>query len=158
MGQQKLVDLDKFDRAILNVVQTDAGTPLREIAERVNLSTAAVQRRLQRLADTGVVTAKVAVVNPAMVQKPITVLVEVQIEKADNVRLKALKAKFSGPEIQQCYYVTGQADFVLLLTVETMEEFQQIAQRLFYDDADVKWFRTIVVMDRVKVGLTVPIT
>jgi Lrp/AsnC family leucine-responsive transcriptional regulator len=68
-----------------------------------------------------------------------------------------MKEHFSGPEIQQCYHVTGEADFMLVLTVATMEEYQGLARHLFYENKNVKWFRTIVVMDRVKVGLFVPV-
>lgn len=157
MPEPKKVELDGFDRAILAIVQQDAGKPLRVIADAVNLSTAAVQRRLQRMEAGGVIRANVAIIDPTLVGKPITILVEVQIERAQIDALDALKVHFSGPEIQQCYYVTGEADFVLVLAVATMEEYQAKARRLFYENKDVKWFRTIVVMDRVKVGLTVPL-
>ena len=151
------INLDFSDRAVLAIVQQNAATPLRTIADQVNLSTASVQRRLRRMEELGVIQANVAVLDPTLVGKPITILVEVRIERAQLDVLDALKIRFSGPEIQQCYYVTGEADFVLILTVANMEEYQALARHLFYENKEVKWFRTIVVMDRVKVGLTVPI-
>ena len=66
-----------------------------------------------------------------------------------------MKVQLSGPEVQQCYYVTGDADFMLVITVATMAEYEALARRLFDDNKNVKWFRTIVVMDRVKAGMTV---
>jgi Lrp/AsnC family leucine-responsive transcriptional regulator len=151
------VDLDEFDLAVLGIVQRDRETPLRVIAERVNLSTAAVQRRLRRLEELGVITANIAVVDPSLVGKPITVIVEVHIHRVQIDPLNEIKRRFSGPEVQQCYYVSGEADFVLILSVATMEEYMDIANRLFYTCEDVKWFRSTVVMDRVKVGLTIPL-
>lgn len=68
-----------------------------------------------------------------------------------------MKAHLLGPEVQQCYYVTGDSDFVLVLTVATMAEYESIARRLFYEQKNIKWFRIIVVMDRVKIGLSLPI-
>ena len=59
--------LDDFDRALLRIVQLDNRTPLRVLAERVHLSTAAVQRRLRRLEERGVIRANVAEVDPAPV-------------------------------------------------------------------------------------------
>lgn len=151
-------DLDSFDRAILRLLQTDNTTPLRVISEQVNLSTAAVQKRLQRLRQNGVIRAEVAVLDPDKVAKPITIIVEIHVELTPPGKaLDALKASFSGREIQQCYYVTGNADFLLVVTVATMAEYQALARRLFEDNPLIKWFRTTVVMERIKAGLAVPI-
>lgn len=150
-------ELDDFDFAVLAIVQRDRATPLRKIAESVNLSTAAVQRRLRRLEEIGVIRGNVALIDPTLVGKPITVIVEVHIERGHLEPLKEIKARFSVPEVQQCYYVAGESDFILILTVATMEEFMETAHRLLYTNTDVKWFRTIVVMDRVKASLDVPL-
>lgn len=59
--------------------------------------------------------------------------------------------------MQQCYYVTGEVDFVLVLNVANMQEYQDLAGRLFAENPNVKWFKTLVALDRVKVGLEVPV-
>jgi DNA-binding Lrp family transcriptional regulator len=148
--------LDKFDRAILDLVQRDNTTPLRLMAEQVNLSTAAVQRRIKRMEERGVITGNVAIVDPTAVGRPITIIVEVMAERTSIEALGAMKAHFAVPEVQQCYYVTGEVDFVLVLTVASMQEYQALARRLFAENANVTWFKTIVALDRVKVGLDVP--
>ena len=150
--------MDSFDLAILRLLQTDNTVPLRKISEQVNLSTAAVQKRIQRLRQSGVIRAEVAMLDPDKVGRPITIIVEVHVEHTPpGQELDALKAKFSGPEIQQCYYVTGNADFLLVLTVATMSEYQALARRLFDDNPLIKWFRTTVVMERIKAELSVPL-
>lgn len=63
----------------------------------------------------------------------------------------------AAPEVQQCYYVTGDADFMLVIVVPTMADYEALTRRLFFDGGNVKRFRTLVVMDRVKVGLGVPL-
>lgn len=148
--------LDKFDRAILDLVQRDNTMALRLMAEQVNLSTAAVQRRIKRMEERGVITGNVAIVDPTAVGRPITIIVEVMAERTSIKALEAMKAHFAVPEVQQCYYVTGEVDFVLVLTVASMQEYQALAQRLFAENANVTWFKTIVALDRVKVGLDVP--
>jgi len=60
-------------------------------------------------------------------------------------------------EVQQCYYVTGEADFVLVVVVASMADYESLARRLFFGNHNVKRFRTFVAMDRVKVGLEVPV-
>lgn len=150
--------LDDFDRAILKHLQRDNTTALRVIGEQVNLSTAAVQRRIKRMEQSGAISANTAVVNQDAVGKPITILVEVHAERTHIEDLDVLKAQMSIPEVQQCYYVTGEVDFVLVLNVASMQEYQVLAARLFAENPNVKWFKTLVALDRVKVGLEVPIS
>ncbi|MCV9962750.1 Lrp/AsnC family transcriptional regulator [Pararhizobium sp. BT-229] len=149
--------LDAFDLAILSILQKDNTTPQRSIGEAVNLSAPAVQRRIKRLEETGVIEANVAVVNPAKVGQPITIFVEVEVISETAELIDATKKEFStAPEVQQCYYVTGEADFMLVILVPTMADYEALTRRLFFGNNNVKKFRTFVAMDRVKVGLAVP--
>jgi len=56
----------------------------------------------------------------------------------------------AAPEVQQCYYVTGDADFVLVLLVADMAEYERLTRRLFFGNPNVRKFRTLVTMERVK--------
>ena len=97
--------LDSFDLAILAILQRDNTTPQRLIGEAVNLSAPAVQRRIKRMEQTGVIAGNVAVVEPAAVGQPITIFVEVELESERSDLIDAAKRKFSAaPEVQQCYY------------------------------------------------------
>ncbi|WP_413110585.1 Lrp/AsnC family transcriptional regulator [Thaumasiovibrio sp. DFM-14] len=149
--------VDSFDRAILDILQKDNTTPLRLVAEQVHLSTASVQRRIKRLEESGVIKANSAIIAPEKVGQIITIIVEVHAVHAHASDMEEMKKSFSGPEIQQCYYVTGEADFMLVLTVSDMAEYEAISGRLFYNNDNVKWFRTIVVMDRVKATMETPL-
>ena len=151
-------ELDQFDARILEILQQDNLTPQRAIGEAVNLSAPAVQRRISRMQESGVIKANVAVIDPLAIGQTITLLVEVCVESERVDLLDAAKAGFaSAPEVQQCYYVTGDADFVLVVIVPNMAAYEAFTRRLFFGNANVKHFRTLVVMDRVKVGLTLPI-
>ena len=151
-------DLDRFDLAILDILQRDNATPQRAIGAAVNLSAPAVQRRIRRMEASGVIRANVAVVDPAAVGRPLTIFVEVELASERTEQIDAVKRRFAAaPEVQQCYYVTGEADFVLLVTVESMAEYEALTRRLFFEDENVKRFRTFVAMDRVKSGLELPV-
>ncbi|MGO4870822.1 MAG: Lrp/AsnC family transcriptional regulator [Roseiarcus sp.] len=152
------VALDRFDRAILAILQKDNTTPQRAIGEAVALSAPAVQRRIKRMEESGVIRANVALVEPAAVGQPLTIFVEVQLESERAELIDAAKRAFSAaPEVQQCYYVTGEADFILAIVVATMGEYEALTRRLFFDNSNVKKFSTFVAMDRVKAGLAVPL-
>lgn len=149
--------LDSFDFAILRILQQNNRMALQEIGRAVNLSAAAVQRRVRRMEDASIIQANIAMVDPAAVGRPITVIVEVVVDSEHANLLDAARNDFaSAPEVQQCYYVTGAVDFILVLTVPTMEEYERLSRRLFLENTNVKHFQTYVVMNRVKTGVSVP--
>lgn len=150
--------LDAYDRAILRILQKNNKTPQRTIADQVNLSAAAVQRRIAAMEAAGIITANVAVVDPHAVQPTITVVVEVNMHSDRSTVIDATKALFrSTPEVQQCYFVTGGAGFILIVIVPDMAAYEALARRLLADNEAVLRYRTLVVMDRVKTGLAIEI-
>lgn len=150
--------LDSFDIAILGILQRDNTTPQRVIGEAVNLSAPAVQRRIRRMEGAGIISANVAMIDPLRVGQPITIFVEVEVISETEELIDAAKREFAAmPEVQQCYYVTGEADFVLVVVAPSMGDYEALTRRLFFGNNNVKRFRTFVAMDRVKVGLTVPL-
>ncbi|KVV34895.1 AsnC family transcriptional regulator [Burkholderia ubonensis] len=150
--------LDAFDRKLLMEVQRDAQTPQNELGARVNLSTAAVNRRLRRLAEDGVIERYTAVVAPEKVGYALTIVVNVEMESEQIDQIDAMKRTFERcPQVQQCYYVTGEWDFVLILTVRDMDQYNALTRQLFFSNNNVKRFKTLVSMGRVKVGLGVEV-
>lgn len=152
------VMLDAFDRKLLREIQEDAEIPQNELGSRVSLSTAAVNRRLRRLTDDGVIDRIAAVVSPEKVGSPLTIITSVEVESEQIDLLDAMKRTFAQcPQIQQCYYVAGEWDFVLVMIVRHMEQYNELTRQLFFSNNNVKRFKTLVSMSRVKVGLTVPV-
>ena len=154
-----MVPLDAIDHRILRELRQDGRISTVDLAERVGLSPTPCARRLKRLEETGVIQANVAIVDPTKVGQAITIFVEVEVVSETAALLDAAKREFSAaPEVQQCYYVTGEADFILVITVATMADYEALTRRLFFANNNVKKFRTFVAMGRVKVGLGVPLT
>ena len=152
------VPLDSFDLRLLAQVQADARLPQAELGERVDLSTAAVNRRLRRLADEGVIRRYTVEIEPAAVGCPLTVIAGVEAESERVDLLDETQRAFAAcPEVQQCYYVTGDWDFILILAVRDMEHYNALTRQLFFKSNNVKRFKTFVAMSRVKTGLTLPI-
>lgn len=150
--------LDSFDRKILAIVQRDNLTAQREISQQINLSPAAVHRRIRRLHDNGIITGNVAVVKPAAVGRPLTIIAEVSVDSERESDLDKLKNSFVGSkEVQQCYYVTGDADFVLVINVVDMDDYERLTRRLFFANPNVRRFRTMVAMKVDKASLAVPV-
>ncbi|WP_366653784.1 Lrp/AsnC family transcriptional regulator [Fodinicurvata sp. EGI_FJ10296] len=150
--------MDKFDARILDLVQRNNRMTAEDMGEAVGLSPAACQKRLKKLRDRGVIEADIAVLAPEAVSRGLTMIVEVSLERERAAFLDAFKASMlKAPEVMQCYYVTGSADFILILTVRDMQDYDAFTRRHFFAESNVSRFRTNVVMDRVKVGLSVPV-
>lgn len=153
-----MTELDRIDLALLEVMQKNNRLTAEELAEKVNLSATACQRRLKRLRSEGVIEADVSIVSPKAVGRYITmiVLVSLERERADIVdRFKT--AIRNTREVMIGYYVTGDADFILVITAKDMEDYEQFTRRFFYENHDIKGFKTMVVMDRVKASFAFPL-
>ena len=150
--------LDPFDLAILRILQKDNTVPQRVIGERVNLSAPSVQRRIKRLEASGIIAAQTATLDPAGFGPALTIVVQVELNVETGGAIDVVKQSFiDAPEIQQCYYVTGEADFVLIILVQDMSEYEALTQRLFFSNEMIKMFKTFVTMDRTKVSLEIDI-
>ncbi len=151
--------LDSADRSILAALQTDATLGLEHLAEVSGLSVASVQRRLRRLRESKVIERTIAVLSPAALDQNMTFIVLVELERERLDQLEAFqRIARKESQVQQCYYVTGEADFALVCVARNMNDFEALTHRLFFDNANVRRFRTSVVMGRTKVGLSVPTT
>lgn len=151
-------DLDAVDLALLADLQQDARPSQGALGARVGLSAAAVNRRIRRLADDGYIDRTVAVLEPGALGYPLTVIVQLEavseeVDKLDELQRSLVEC----PNVQQCYYVTGEWDFVLVLLVYDMDQYRRLTRELFFASGNVKRFKTLVVMDRAKVGLSVPL-
>ena len=151
-------DLDGFDLQILAILQNDNLTTQQEIGDRVALSSAAVSRRIRRLQDRGVIKANVAILNPADVGRHIIAAVEVSVVSELKDEIQSLSDHFaSQPEVQQCYYVTGNFDFLLMVSATSMADYNRLCQKLFVDQGNIASFKTFFVTQTVKAGSTLPV-
>jgi Lrp/AsnC family leucine-responsive transcriptional regulator len=152
------MDLDRFDAKLLSLVQSHNRSSSEELGATVGLSATAVQRRLKRLRDKGVIEADVSIVTPKAVGRPIAMLVIVSLERERIDIVDRFKQSIrQTPEVMNGYYVTGDSDFVLIVTAQSMEDYEGFTRKFFYENPDIKGFKTMVIMDRVKTGFSVPI-
>lgn len=149
--------LDKIDRRILAIVQKDARRPAELIGADVGLSASAVQRRMARMRDERIITAEVAVIDPMSVGHPLTMIVDVEVERERPELLASLKQWIAAqPFIQEAWYVTGAGDYVLIVIARDVDDFEGSMQRMIAENANVRRFHTRVALSTLKRGLLVP--
>lgn len=149
---------DRIDARILEIVQKNNRLTSEVIGELTGLSATACQRRLKRLRSDGIIEADVSIISPKAVGRHIQmiVLVSLERERSDIVdRFK--KAIKSSAEVVSGFFVTGDADFILYITACSMEDYEQFTRRFFHQNPEIKAFKTMVVMDRVKASFAIPV-
>lgn len=148
--------VDDLDAAILEWVQRDNRVTAERMGSEVGLSAAAVQRRLKRMREQKIIQADVSVVDPRRVGRGVTVVAEVTlVSDQSDVQQQFKERMRRASEVQQCYYVTGDADFIVIFCVADMAEYEALAQQLLSSNEHVRKFRTHVALERVKIGLHV---
>jgi DNA-binding Lrp family transcriptional regulator len=152
------VDIDELDRRILQYLQEDARLPTAELARRVKLSSPGLQKRLNKLADRGVVMRYAAVVNREAVGLDLLCFVHVMLA---HHRPKALK-RFPGtvskmPEVLECHFLTGEFDYLMKVVVQNHEALEQfLFEKLMRVDG-VDRVRTSIVVKEVKASTALPL-
>jgi len=118
-----------------------------------------VLRRLKRLREDNVILREVVVVNPDALDLKMTFIVGVQMEREQASILDDFKHKaMAHPNVQQCYYVTGQADFILIILAKDMQEFELLSRELFMSNNNVRNFNTSIAMGKCKRSLELPVS
>ncbi len=152
------MNLDRFDRQLLNLLQEDAGQTAERLAEQVALSASAVQRRVRRMRDAGVIVRDVSVVDPKQVGRPTLFVVQVQVEREHPELLAQFRAWLASQvHVQQAFYVTGEADFILIIAAPDTETYDALMARMVGENPNVKRFTTNVALGVVKRGLMLPL-
>ena len=148
--------MDDKDTQILKLMQSNSRLTAEALGDEIGLSPAAVQKRQKKLRETGVIENEIAVLSPSKLGREMTVIVQVMLERESRMHLDAFKRRMkSAPAVQQCYYATGEADFVLVVIVGDIKEYEEFTQEYFFDESNVNKFTSSIVMDRVKVSLDI---
>lgn len=149
--------MDSTDRKILAILQEDASLSVADVAKRVNLSQTPCWRRIQKLTDSGVITRRVALVDPDAVGLGLTVFVE--IESGDHSKQwldRFAEAITDMPEVMEIYRMAGDVDYLLRITVPSMAAVDAFYQRLIAR-VPLKNVTSRFAMERVKYTTAYPL-
>ncbi|MFC3074619.1 Lrp/AsnC family transcriptional regulator [Shinella pollutisoli] len=152
------MELDHFDRQLLNLVQEDASLTADQLSDSVALSVSAIQRRLKRLRASGVIMRETAMVDPKRIGGSTFYVVALQVERERPELLTQLRRWLTDePHVQQAFYVTGEADFVLIVTAPDTETYDVLMTRMVSENANIRRFTTNVALGLVKRGSAIPV-
>ena len=123
--------MDEIDRQLLEILQEDATLSIAQMAERVGLSATPCWKRIQKLEDQGVVTRRVAIVDPDRIGVGLSVLVSVEAGEHTPEWLGRFSAGVAAmPEVMEVYRMAGDVDYMLRVAVADMTEYDAFYKRL----------------------------
>jgi Lrp/AsnC family leucine-responsive transcriptional regulator len=150
--------MDALDLRILRSLQEDNRLSYAELAERVASSPASCMRRVKRLRDERVIQGDMALIDPKALGQNLTVVVLVQLERERLDLVDTFKrAMIKAPEVTQCYMVTGDIDFVMVVTVPDVEAYDAFVRKTLYTNENVRKFTSMMSLHRIKFEPRVPI-
>ncbi|MGN6619411.1 MAG: Lrp/AsnC family transcriptional regulator [Ilyomonas sp.] len=145
------VTLDEKDRAILRLLQQNARYTVKEIAEKVHLSTTPVHERIKRMEETGVIKQYATLVDQAKVKKGLMVICYVSLKQHNkNAGAKFIKIIQELNDVIECYNISGEFDFMLKVVAENMDAYYDFHVNRLSQIENVGHVQSVFVMGIIK--------
>ena len=150
-------DLDLIDRKILAELMRDATLPVAQIADRVGLSQTPCWKRIQKLEAAGIITRRVALVDPTRIGFALTVFVGIEApDHSAEWRIAFTEAVALFPEVMEVFRMAGEMDYLLRVAVPDMAAFDDLYRRLT-DSVPIKNVTSHFAMERIKATTAYPV-
>lgn len=150
--KENMKQLDEIDRRLLNILQTDSRITIRELAEKLHLSTTPVHERIKKLEKKGYIKQYLTLLDPKLLGKKLIVYVSVSLnshtrEAIDEFEQEMMKLD----EIMECYYVSGNSDFLLKVHCNDMDDYHNFITGRFSVIKNITQFYSSFVMAETKI-------
>jgi Lrp/AsnC family transcriptional regulator, leucine-responsive regulatory protein len=121
------MELDRYDRAILRLLQQDARITNAKLASEVSLSESACLRRVRALEESGLIEGYTTLINQQKAGYPVNVFVSITLDRQSQSGLTAFETAVRRiPEVMECYLMTGEHDYLLRLVVADLADFERV--------------------------------
>ena len=142
---------DRFDLAILRLLQTEGRISAVDLARRIGLSKSPTQARLKRLEAAGVITGYRAIVDPIRMGLAHVAFVEVRLSDTREAALGAFnRAVLSVPEVKQCHMMASSFDYLLKVRTSDIQAYRRVLGEVISAWPHVASPSTYVAMEAVK--------
>ena len=142
---------DKKDLAILNLLQQNARITVKEISEKIHLSTTPVHERIKRMEESGIIKQYATLVDHAKVKKGLMVICYVSLKQhGKNAGTKFIKRMMDLKEVIECYSISGEFDFMLKVVCEDMNTYYSFHVNKLSEIENVGHVQSVFVMGIIK--------
>lgn len=150
--------LSKIDKHILRILQDDGRITYAELARQVGLTTTPCIERVRRLERDGYIQHYSTVVNPEKLDAGLIVFVQIRLDRTSKDTFAEFKeAVMELPEVQECYLVSGNFDYLIKARLADMAEYRSFLEASLLSVPAVQESTSVVVMEAIKETLSIPI-
>ena len=150
--------LDALDKAILDILQTDARISNVELARRVNLSPPAVYARVKRLEESGLVERYAALLNHRQAGYDMLCFVRVSLQLHDTAQVNGFREAIQGmAEVLECHHVTGDYDYLLKVLARNTKDLEHFLVHRLTPIPGVARIHTSLVLNEIKSSTEIPL-
>jgi DNA-binding Lrp family transcriptional regulator len=152
------VDLDRYDLAILDALQSDGRISNRELADTVGLSPAPCWRRLRALEKQGVISRYTALLDPRLLGLPIVAFAHISMvnHRAGTVS-SFIDAITQAPEVLECYMTSGEYDYMLKVVASDMAAYESFLSNVVMQLPSVRTVNTSFALQHKKLSTALPL-
>jgi len=146
--------VDKFDLAILKVLQEDARASLQDISKRVGLSPTPCWNRIRKMEAEGVIQGYTVRIDPAAIGFTETVLVQVTLESHTDETLYDFGRTLEQiPEVLEAYLVSGDYDYYIRIAVKDTRDYERLLRERLYRIPGIRHSKSSFVLRTLKESL-----
>jgi len=150
--------IDKIDRSLLNLLQSNTKLNTKELAQKVGLSVTPTYERIKRLEKQGYIKHYVAILDRKLIDKNLMVISFVSlILHSRDMQIEFEKSVIEYPEVIECFHVTGSYDYQLKVVVSDMEEYQSFIKNKLSSINNIANVQSSFVMSSLKDTTAIPI-
>lgn len=121
--------LDQTDINILRILQKDAKKTAKEIAASLNLTISPIYERIRRLEKQGFIKNYVAILDKKLINRSVTTICQVSMRYHNEAFIEKFEEQIQNlDEVQECYHMAGQVDFILKINTEGLEEYHNFVK------------------------------
>jgi len=151
-------DLDKLDRAILNILQTSGRISNADLARRINLSPPATYTRLKRLEQDGYIDEYVARLNRNKLGYDMLCYIHIGLQGHHSEELETVRRRLRDmPEVQECSFITGEFDYILKVVLRDQADLERFILRELSPLPGIARISTSLVVSEIKSSTSLPI-
>jgi Lrp/AsnC family transcriptional regulator len=146
-----VVEIDDFDRRILDMLQSDATVSTTEMADKVGLSQAPCWRRIKRLEELGIIRKRVTLLDRHRIGLGIMIFTHVTLEAHGREKLPDFeKAIRRFAQVLECYTLLGQTDYLLNVVVADVESYERFLRSTLSQMPAVRGTNSMLVLSEIK--------
>lgn len=152
------IELDRYDRQIITILQQDGRISNQQLADQVGLSSAACWRRVKALDENGVLKKHTTIIDPEALGYDLSVIIMVSLIRHQQDHATEFQAAVKDyPEVLQCFAVTGDADYILRVVIQNMAAYDRFLNEKIFSLPGVSQVKSNFALREVKNDTAIPV-